>query len=155
MGSYFQVVDVTPTITAGAYSAADAVGGLLEFENVCTSYSNSGELVKAIVTDKAKQNALLHLALFSRAFTPTADNAPFAVSDADLANLISVIHFEVADYASFDANSAALIGFDALAVSMPYVLVPGGTSLFGQLYTGGTPTYVATNDLTIKLIVRR
>jgi hypothetical protein len=153
----YKQVEVTPTITAGAYSALDAVGGLLEFEDACTPYANYGEIVGSVLTDNAKQSVLLYLALFSKTFTPTADNSPFAVSDADLQNFVGMLRYEVADYIPFNANSVAMVGFDGLAFSLPFVLVSGGTSLFGQLMTGvaATPTYVATNDLTIKLTIRR
>lgn len=154
--SYIKVA-VTPTIDTAIYAAGDAVGGLLEFEDVRTPYSRSACVCKALLKDNAKQNSLMWLALFDRIFTPTADQAAFDVSDADLANLVAVLRFEVADYASFNDNSVALVGFDySLQVAMPFVLVEGGTSLFGQLYlgTGMTPTYVATDDLTVELIIK-
>ena len=52
-----------PTITAGAYSANDAVGGLLTFANVGrTSVSNGGSiLTNAIIIDDAGQDAELEL----------------------------------------------------------------------------------------------
>ena len=100
-------------------------------------------------------NQLILLALFSKTFTPTADQAAFTVSDADLANLVGVLRFEVADYATFAANSIAQSGFDALELRLPFVLVEGGTSLFGQLYLGAamTPTYVAADDITVDLYI--
>jgi hypothetical protein len=149
----YKKIEVTPTVTVGAYSSADAVGGLLEFEDVCGAYSPSFEIVSAIIRDNGKQEAKLWLALFDRTFTPTADNAAFAVSDADLANLINVILIE--DYASFNANSVGMVDEDHRQFSLPGVLVDGGTSLFGQLYVEATPTYVATDDLSIELVVRR
>ena len=114
-----KLVSVTPTIDTAIYAAGDALGGLLEFEDVCTPYSTSTSILKAILKDNAKQNSLILLPLFNRTFTPTADQAAFAVSDADLKNLITVLQFEVADYASFDTNSVALLGFDALQVDVP------------------------------------
>ena len=147
-------VHVTPVVTVGAYSALDAVGGKLEFEDVCTPYSNSGIIKQAHVSDKAKQLSLLYLVLFDQDFTATADNAPFAVSDADLLNVVAVITFGVANYASFDANAFATMGLVGIDVNMPFVLVEGGTSLFGQLYVvTSTPTYASTSDLSVGLII--
>ena len=83
----------TPTVTVGAYSALDAVGGKLEFTDVCTSFNNTGQITQGHIKDAAKQNALLILVLFDRDFTATADNAPFAVSDADLLNVCAVLEF--------------------------------------------------------------
>ena len=146
-----KVIKETPTITAGAYSSLDAVGGLLEFEDARTSYNNAGTIIQAILIDDAKQLAILYLVLFDRTFTATADNAAFAVSDADLQNVIGVIEFATADYVSINANCyAQKLAFKDL----PFVLIEGGTSLFGQLFVKtSTPTYVATDDIAVKLII--
>ena len=147
-------IHVTPVVTVGAYSALDAVGGKLEFEDACTPYSNSGSIKQAHVSDKNKQNALLYLVLFDQDFTATADNAPFAVSDADLLNVVGVITFGVANYSSFNANSFASMGLVGIDVNVPFVLVEGGTSLFGQLYVvTSTPTYASVSDLSVGLII--
>lgn len=142
-------VSETPTITAGAYSALDAVGGKLEFENVCTPYKNTGTIIQAHIHDKAKQNALLYLVLFSEDFTATADNAAFDVTDADLLHVVGTIEFPVASYRSFNDNS-----FVEADTILDFELIEGGTSLFGQLYVvTSTPTYAATTDLTVSLVV--
>jgi len=145
----------TPVITAGAYSALDAVGGKLEFEDARTEYDRTGVIIQAHLSDKGKQNALLYLVLFDRDFTPTADNDAFAVSDADLLNVIVVIEFAVANYVSFNANSFCTMGFAGVDVELPFVLEKGGTSLFGQLFVKTTtPTYTSTSDLSVGLIIR-
>jgi hypothetical protein len=105
----YKTARATPVITAGAYSAADAVGGKLEFENVCSVYKNTGAIVQAHIKDNAKQDALLYLVLFDRDFTATADNAPMTISDADLLNVVMVLEFAVADYIDFASNSIALV----------------------------------------------
>jgi hypothetical protein len=155
-----RVIIQTPAITAGAYSAGDAVGGLLEFENACSPFSPRGTIISAILTDNAKQSALMHLHLFDRAFTPTADNAAFSVTDADLAHYLGSIQFIAAEHNIFADNSACMGGQSIAigplaALQLPIVLVDGGTSLFGQLQTGGTPTYAATDDLAVKLILEQ
>ena len=147
-------ISETPTITAGAYASLDAVGGKLEFENARTPYSNHGHIRRASISDKGQQNALLYLVLFSEDFTATADNAAFAVSDADLLNVVAVIEFAVANYASFDANSFCTTGFAGVQMELPFTLAEGGTSLFGQLFVKtGTPTYTSTSDLKVTLHV--
>jgi len=45
----FKRTSQTPTITAGAYSALDAVGGLLTFENVGEGLSPSIKVTKITV----------------------------------------------------------------------------------------------------------
>ena len=144
----------TPVITAGAYSALDAVGSKLEFKDVCSSFDPSGSIRQGFIKDAAKQNALLYLVLFDRDFTETADNDAFAVSDADLHNIIAVLEFAIADYVEFNANSMATLGIENIDLRHPFVLIEGGTSLFGQLFVKtSTPTYVATNDLHVELII--
>ena len=145
-----RVVSATPVVTAGIYASGDAVGGLLEFENIVSPFEPSAEIVGAILIDKANQSALLHLLLFDRTFTPTVDNDAFDPSDADLANVIGRIDFLAASYEGFTDTAPCHI----VSYAQPIVLVDGGTSLFGQLYAESTPTYASTSDLTVKLIVR-
>ena len=144
-----KIIKETPTITAGAYASLDAVGGKLEFEDACTPFNNSGTIVQAYLSDKGKQDAHLYLVLFSEDFTETADNAAFAVSDADLLNVIAVIEFVAAEYIDFNANS-----FVQNLDDFEFNLVEGGTSLFGQLFVEtSTPTYTSTSDLSAGLII--
>jgi len=140
----------TPTITAGAYSSLDAVGGKLEFEDARTAFSAKGTITRANISDKGKQDAHLYLVLFSEDFTATADNAAFAVSDADLLNVIGVIDFLAASYIDFDANS-----FISVEADLDFELVSGGESLFGQLFVEtSTPTYTSTSDLAVSLVIK-
>ena len=73
---------------------------------------------------------------------------------SDLLNVVAVLEFAVASYSSFNANSFCAIGFLGAAIEVPYELIEGGTSLFGQLFVKtSTPTYTSTSDLTVGLIV--
>jgi hypothetical protein len=151
----YKTARATPVITAGAYSALDAVGSKMEFEDVCTPFSNTGAIVQAHIKDNAKQNALLYLVLFDRDFTATADNAAFTVSDADLLNCVCVLEFAAAKYISFADNSMAMVEPANYTLERPFELQEGGTSLFGQLMVvTSTPTYVATNDLRVELLIK-
>lgn len=137
----------TPTVTAGAYSANDAVGGLLTFANAARA-SGGGIIIDAItLIDLASQAAVLDLVLFDQTFTNTADNAAFDPSDADLANVIDVI--QVSTYATFADNSVGYRKGLGIACKL------AGTSLFGQLVTRGTPTYAGTSDITVIAHVRQ
>lgn len=135
-------ISQTPTVTAGAYIANDAVGGLLTFANAGRAIGYGGVVKDMIILDDAGQDAEMELWLFNATFTPMVDNAPWAPSEADLRKLVAII--TTANGAYFDAGtpSAAMV-----EVSQRYDLV--GTSLFGQLVTRGTPTYVATDDVTV------
>ena len=142
-----KVIEVTPTISTSIYAAGDAVGGLLEFPFAGGSDGQGGRIVGAVIVDEGNQDAPLTLQLFDETFTATADQAAFDPSDADVQKSIGNIPFVAADYDGGSSNSVAT----KPDLNMPYV--PVGTSLFGQLFTSGTPTYVATDDLTVKLFV--
>jgi len=136
----------TPTVTAGAYIADDAVGGLLTFANAGRVAGFGGVIKNMLIIDDAQQDVDLELWLFNQAFTPIADNATWAPSEADLENLVAVI--STADGNWFDSSNQGVCDVEA---SKRYDLIPTGTSLFGQLVTRGTPTFVATDDLTVKI----
>lgn len=144
IGARTDVISQTPVITAGAYSANDAVGGLLTFANSTAVAGHTGVIQSVTIIDEAKQSADLELALFDTTFTPTADNAAFAPSDTVILTCIAVI--PITTYYDFSVNSVGV------AVNLGIAFkTSGSANLFGQLLTRGTPTYAATNDLTIKL----
>jgi len=147
-------ITVVPTITAGAYTAGDALGGLLTFGNVVRTAGGAGEIVKVTIIDNAMQSAPIDLVLFSRTFTAIADNAAFDPSDADMANCLGYISVAATDYAEFVDNGVAT---KASGLQMPfeYRLAVGGTALFGQMAIRIGDTYAATNDITVKITVRR
>lgn len=152
----YDVIEIvqTPTITAGAYTAGDALGGLLTFANAAKIAGGRGMITKVVIVDDAKQSAPIDLVLFDRTFTATADNSAFDPSDADMQNCLGFIPVANTDYAEFNDNGVAT---KASGLQMPfeYDLAGGVTSLFGQLVIRVGDTYAATDDLTIKITVRR
>ena len=137
-------ISQTPTVTAGAYTAGDVVGGLLTFAN-SARFSGGGGIIKdLIILDDAGQDVALELWLFKETFTAIADNGAWAPAEADLHNLIAII--ATSDGAYFAAGTPTAYRVET---SQRYDLT--GTSLFGQLVTRGTPTYAATDDVTLVL----
>ena len=136
----------TPTISAGAYVANDNVGGLLTFANAARLAGGGGVIKDVAIIDDAGQDAELELWLFNQVFTPGADNAAWAPVEAELHNIVNVISTTEGTYFLGGTPSVCSIEiakrFDCL-----------GTDLFGRLVTRGTPTYVATDDLTVKLLL--
>jgi len=124
---------------------------LITFAAAASIYKGEGDITKLVIIDDAKQGAILDLWLFDQTFTAEPDNDPFGPSDADLENCIGVLHVAAADYEDGVDNSVATVLID-----MAFTLVATGTSLFGQLVNPtDTPTYTATDDLTVKITVRR
>lgn len=147
IGGKTKTVSQTPTVTAGAYSAEEAVGGKLTFD-IIDAQTGTGIVHTLVITDLAKQSVAMELWLFDRNFTATADNAAFDVADADLPNVLGVIPIATTDwFASADSSVACVrnIGLVGTAID--------GHNIFGQLKAVGTPTYSATSDLTVKLTV--
>jgi hypothetical protein len=136
----------TPTVTAGAYTAGDAVGGLLTFANAARASGGGGVIKGVVIVDDAGQDVELELWLFDRTFTAMVDNAAWAPSEADLENLIAVISTEDSAQGWLAAGTPSAIDIE---VARRYDL--SGTSLFGQLVTRGTPAFAATDDVTVKV----
>ena len=118
----------------------------MTFANAARIAGGGGVIKDMLIVDDAGQDAELELWLFDRTFTAIADNAAWAPSEADLENLITVITTADIDYLAAGTPSAIPV-----EVAKRYDCV--GVDLFGQLVTRGTPTYVATDDLTVKILL--
>jgi hypothetical protein len=141
-------VQVTPTVTAGAYSPGDAFGGKLTWTDVVDDEDGGGITIDSlVVTDKGKQAPDLDLVLFNQDFSPTADNAPFAPSNEDLLNIVAVI--PTGDWALFANNAAST----RHGIGANFVLI--GSNLYGQLVTRTAPTPTAVFNISVRLGIRQ
>lgn len=148
-------ISQTPTISAaGIYAAGDALGGKLTFANAALASGGSGMITKVRIVDDDQELAPVELVLFNQDFTATNDNAPFDPSDADMQNCLGFIDVAQTDYASFVDNSVAA-KTSGLRMPFPYQLGSGGSTMYGQLVVRGTPTYTATDDITVIITVER
>lgn len=138
-------LQATPTVTAGAYSANDAVGGKLDFANAARASGGSIVIETAIIGDKAAALSSVELWLFDTDFNAVADNAAFDPNDADLGTLVAIIPFSTW-YAAAD-NGASVRS--ALGITAKLT----GTSLYGQLVTRTDPTLASTSDVFVTLHV--
>ena len=144
VSTFGTTISQTPTVTAGAYSAGDAVGGLLTFANAARVAGGGGVIKDAIFLDDAGQDAAMELWLFSVTFTAMADNAAWNPSSADLRNLVAIIPTSSGAWYDAGTESAAMV-----EIAQRYDL--DGTSMFGQLVTRGTPTFAATDDISVMI----
>lgn len=148
-------ISITPTISAaGIYAAGDALGGKLVFANAVLAAGGAGMITKIVLVDEDQELAPIDLVFFDQDFTATADNALFDPSDADLANTLGYVDVAVTDYADFVDNSIAC-KTSGLRMPFEFKLAAGETSLRGQGVVRSTPTYTATDDLTIIITVER
>jgi hypothetical protein len=145
-------VSVTPTVTAlGAYTAVDAVGGLMTIPNAARYTGGAGSLVNLTVLDKDSESAALVVFFFDRTVTAPGDNNAFVMTDADLAFFLGA--WSSGTFFDRAANSNAHFTHTGPGTSMPFVL--SGTDLFALAYTTGTPTYTATTDLTFQFTIEQ
>jgi hypothetical protein len=138
------VATVTPTISAGAYSANDVVGGLLTF-TFANSRGANGMVRSIRIADRDNEKAACKLWLYKEPPTTIADNAAFAPPDSDIDKVIGVVAIAAADYTTSTANAFAgkhEQGIDFLGTN---------GAIYGYLVCDATPTYSATNDLTISI----
>lgn len=135
-------IALSPTISAGAYSAGDVVGGLLEFPIP----RNSCGFIRGVeITDDDNEKAACKLHLFTSRPTAFADNAAFAPTIDDLKNLFASIAIGAADYVTINGNAKAIVSTNT---SLDFE-VQNFPQVFGYLVCDATPTYTATTDLTI------
>ena len=143
---------VTPTITAGAYSANDALGGLMEFADAVNEHSRSGIITNLLIVDKAGQSTAIDVFLFDATFTATADNAAWPTTNPTETvigtNCVGVITVEATDYKTYNGGSLA-------SVELTKPIKVSGTTVYAQAVVRGTPTYVATTDLIFRLSIAK
>lgn len=142
---------VTPTITASAYTAGYVVGGVMSFANAVRTQNaiNSGRVRNAAIACKSAQSGEMDLYLFnanpsSSTFT---DRAAPAIAAADLAKLIAKITLAQTD----TSLSSTSTFWQALQLEIAFQLGSGNTTLYGVLVTRGTPTFGSTSDIVVTL----
>lgn len=139
------------TVTAGAYSANDVVGGRQQLVGV-----KEAKLMSIVVSDLAAQNVQYNLVFFSSAPTDIADNAAFDFADADLPNVLFVANLSTSGAGvgsgigtrfAFTDNAVNVAG----GINVPLVSDEADGDIWFIMYTTGTPTYAATTDVTVTI----
>lgn len=135
----------TPTVSLVAYTAGDAVGGLLTFSSAARYSGGSVRLESVQVLDKGEAMGAVDLFLFDRTFTAPTDNAVFAPTDAEAANCVCVVRFAAAtEEFTADVND---VWHKQVGTSFPL----NGSDLFGALVARGAFTLTSTADVTVSL----
>lgn len=125
---------VTPTITVGAYSQNDVMGGLLTFK--VPSTAGGGLLNRVAITDDGQIKNVGKLHIFDDLPETIADNAAISgLVAADLHNLLEVINVVAGDWKDVDAGSHVKRSFDYIDYDAPR------GNLYGYFeLTDGSPT---------------
>ncbi|MFA4834852.1 MAG: hypothetical protein WC749_02105 [Dehalococcoidia bacterium] len=146
IGGNTTLVSITPTITAGAYTANDCVGGIQTLTNAIRVSAGTAVLQSVTVRDLAMQNATLQILFFnaSPATGTYGDADEFDLNDTDSGLCIGMVEVNASDYKSLKDNSIGMVKNIGLPLK-----ATTGTSLFALIKTTGTPTYASTSDLKI------
>lgn len=139
---------VTPTLTTAAYTTHDCVGGLMTFSDAARVTGGGGTLTNIVVVDDGGQDSDMELWLFDDEVTEVGDHDRFIPAEAELHSLIAIVALTTAGWKDAGTPSAQVqavaLRFDAT-----------GNSLYGQLVTRGEPTYLAVDDLTVRLSIEQ
>lgn len=156
-----KVIVITPTVsTTPAYTAGDQVGGLNRIAEAANHDGGTLLLQSLTIIDKGKQKSALTLFLFDDVPTITSvDNGAFDLTDVQAAlSCLGHVLIPSANYQDSSSNSIATVLNIGLllrsnagknAVALPSGATP--RDLWCVLMTTGTPTYVSTTDLVLKL----
>jgi len=139
----------TPTVTNGAYSAGDIMGGLLSFD-ICPA-SGVGVIVQnAVFAFKAAVTPSLQLVLFNAnpSATTTTDNAAYSLNVADTGKVIAALPINSIGGYLVDHGTPNTIQLNNIAlVAKP----ASGTTIYGLLIDLTGVTLTSTSDLIINI----
>jgi hypothetical protein len=152
VGGWVNSVEVTPTITAGAYHANDVIGTAMAFADINRTNANGGVIQSFLIKDWANIKPALNVLIFSD--NPSAstftDNAAPLIHANDRAKLKRCFPIAASDWTTITMSSGAVAVID-LQGKMGGIVVPAAKTLYVVLQCTGTPTYVATTDLNISV----
>lgn len=140
------------TTAVTPYAAADQVGTQFTFANAARVSGGSGTIVGVQVISAAITTGAFDLVITDSSITLAADNAAYAISDADALKVVALI--QLAGAFSLGANNRLAQAFN---LAIPFVC-SGSASLFGGLITrvattAATAPFVAVTDLQVILYV--
>lgn len=144
------ITEVQQTVTAGAYSTGNAVGGKITLTNLFPLGSTYDCAVTDVVLlDKAGQVVNYELHFFDSDLAGTVtDKTAFAVAAADLPK--SLGHLALAGLVSLGANGGVI------TLSNIYKrLTLVGRSAYAVLLVRGAPTYASTSDVLLRITTEK
>ena len=139
------------TTTAVAYTAGDTVGTQFTVAGAARASGGSGTIVGVQLINASDTIGTMDVIFTDSSITLAADNAAYAISDADALKIVGLVQLAGA----FDIGNNRIA--QAFNLSIPYVC-SGGTSLYASLVTraaiAATP-FTATTDLQLIVYVER
>ncbi len=139
------IVHLTPTVTvtAGAYSADQCVGGKISIANAARNNSGSGIIQSALITVKTALTAPFDVFFFDTdpSNSTFTDNSALAINTADLPFLIGVAH--CTDLVSGGTPKI----LQALNLAIPFKLSAAATTLYAVIAIRGGQTFASTSAI--------
>lgn len=147
-----KVITVTPAAASFAtpYSSGDVIGGVNTVPAAMVNPGSTSKLDTVVVIDLANQKAALDVVFFDAvpASSIGADNAAYALADADAGKEIGRISILTTDYVSSGAlNAEATIKNVELTLQSKV----GLKDIYCAVIARGAVTYGSAADLSIKL----
>lgn len=134
-------VGITGVTTATtAYTAGDQVGVLATVANAARVTGGGGTIVGVTLIDQSDIIGAYDVVFFDSTVTLAADNAAFAISDADSLKIVAIAQLAGA----FDIGNNRIA--QAFNLAIPYVC-SGGTSLFAALISRASHTFFTSGAL--------
>lgn len=137
------------TTSVTAYTAGDQVGSQFSLTGAARASGGSGTIVAVQLISAADIIGAYDVVFSRSSITPAADNAAFAISDADAKAVIALVQLAGA----FDIGNNRIA--QAYNLAVPYDC-SGGTTLYANLITRvGHTFFGATTDLQLCVWVER
>lgn len=139
---------LTPTVTAGAYSANDVIGGRLKFDLSAGGTVGGVTLRRFEIYDNSNQKAALRVYVFLQEPIGYVDNEAFPGSKLNAAELRKLAaYFDVAATDYLTLNNLAFGQVNNIDVD----LKTDWQFVWVYVTCTGTPTYGSTSALTVAL----
>jgi len=135
-------ISVPLTVTNGAYSIGDVVGGLITLPAVVSAAGKRGVIYNVTLAGVSALAYHLWLMTADLAAGTVADNAAFALAAGDMPKVVGIVAITATDYA------AAQSAFNVASVLKPREFSCVATTLYAYLVADATTT-PGTTALTL------
>lgn len=137
------------TTATTAYTAGDQLGPLFTFANASRLTSGGGIITGVRLVDAGDVIGACDVVFFDSSVTLAADNAAFAISDADALKVVGIVQLAGA----YDIGNNRVC--QAFNLAIPYIL-SGGTSLYAAIITRtANAIFTAATDIQLVVTVDR
>ena len=150
LSNYGFDISNVPTVTNGAYSAGDIMGGLMTFNPVATNDAKF-ILENILITFKSAVQPNLTAIIFNAnpTGTTTTDNAPYSLATTDAFKVRAAIPINATGGIFTDHGTPNT--FQVGNLDLPMAPVTGGTAIYLLLIDNTGVTLGSTTDLQVVL----